>query len=366
MEPIRVLHMIGSLNIGGSQTMVLNLYRSIDRRQIQFDFVIDHPEEVYLKPEVENLGAKVYVMPAYNGANLVQIKKSWKKFFLEHPEYKILHSHVRSYASLYIPIVKKMGIKTIIHSHSTSNGKGIKSFVKKVLQLPLRNQADCFMGCSKEAGEWLFGKKVVKSNKYFVLKNAIDTNLYRFNPVIRENYRKDLNLNGKIVYIHVGRFHPAKNHVFLLNLFAELQKQQNNAVLLLVGDGGLRSEIEAQIQALHIWDSVYLLGNRSDVANLLQAADRFLFPSLWEGLGIVAIEAQAAGLPTFCSDVVPNEIAVSNLCSFLPLNDPQIWADKILASDLSRQDCLQQVVDAGYDIQSTARWLQDFYLANAM
>lgn len=359
---IRVIHMIGSLNIGGSQTMIMNLYRKIDKEQIQFDFVIDHPNDLYFADEVKSMGGKIFVLPTFRGTNIRQIKKSWNQFFIDHPEYKILHSHVRSYASLYIPIAKKHGLKTIIHSHSTANGHGLSSIVKRVMQYPLRYQADCFFGCSKEASIWLFGKKVVASDRHVILKNAIDTQKYQFQESVRQKYREKLKLGDKRTYIHVGRFHSAKNHEFLLNLFSELHKQQPHSVLVLVGDGELRLAIEAQIQKLGLEQDVKLLGARNDIPQLLQAADVFLFPSLYEGLGIVAIEAQAAGLPTFCSDVIPREVAVSELCSFLPLDNPSVWAERILSFDLMRKDCSDNIIEAGYDIKSTAQWLENFYL----
>ena len=220
--------------------MVMNLYRAVDRTQIQFDFIVHNEKKQAYTDEILSLGGRIFHFPAFDGLNYFKMKNLWKQFFKDHPEYKILHSHVRSYASLYLPIAKKAGLKTIIHSHSTSNGKGIGSFVKRIMQYPLRWQADYFFGCSKEAGAWLFGNKVVNSPKYHILQNAIDTEQYKFNPEIRKEYREKLGLGGKKTFIHVGRFHPAKNHAFLLKVFAEIHKQDANTILLLAGDGELR------------------------------------------------------------------------------------------------------------------------------
>ena len=206
MEPIRILHMIGSLNIGGSQSMVINLHKAVDRSKVQFDYVVDHPDQLYYAETIKQLGGKVFELPTFKGTNFVEIRKAWKTFFREHPEYKILHSHVRSYASLYLPIARKAGLKTIIHSHSTSNGKGIASVVKRIMQYPLRFQADHFFACSKEAGAWLFGKKVVDSEKFHILQNAIDVEKYRFNQEIRDEYREKLGLGNKKTFIHVFAF----------------------------------------------------------------------------------------------------------------------------------------------------------------
>ncbi len=361
-EPIRILQMIGSLNIGGSQSMIVNLYKKIDREKVQFDFILDHPNELYYKDTVEKLGAKIYEMPTFHGTNAGEIKRVWNEFFKEHPEYKVLHSHVRSYASLYIPIAKKNGVRTIVHSHSTSNGKGISSIVKRFMQYPLRNQADFFMGCSKEAGEWLFGKKVVNSDRYFMLQNAIDVEAYRFNDTIRVKYRSELGLKDELTFIHVGRFHPAKNHEFLLNLFAEIRKRNDNTKLILVGDGDLRPEIERQISDLQLGSSVILTGSRSDVPNLLQAADCFLFPSNWEGLPVTVVEAQASGIPCLISDHITKDVNVSPLVRYLPIdNGVENWVNALDEVDYSRQNVLDLIKKARFDISSTAAWLQKFY-----
>ena len=173
MKEIRILHMIGCLEIGGSQSMIMNIYRNIDRRIIQFDFVIDKDVKSPLYKEITQLGGKIYKMPKFNGINIIEVQSSWKKFFENHSEYKILHSHVRSYASIYLPVAKRCGVTTIIHSHNTSNGVGFPSLVKKILQFPLRYQADYLFACSKEAGEWLFGKKAIKKDNFKVIYNGI-------------------------------------------------------------------------------------------------------------------------------------------------------------------------------------------------
>lgn len=356
----RVLHMIGSLNIGGSQAMIMNLYRNIDREQIQFDFILDHPEQLYFAEEVKALGGKIYFVPEFVGTNLPGVRKAWHQFFKEHPEYKILHSHVRSYASVYLPIAKKHGLKTIIHSHSTSNGSGIASVAKKILQYPLRFQADYFMGCSEESGRWLFGEKIVNSDKYYLLKNAIDANAFRYNPEKRIECRKLLGIGDEKVFVHVGRFHPAKNHMFLLDVYSEIHRRNQKTILMLVGDGDLKEAIQTKIQELHLTDSVMMLGNRNDVPELLQVADCFLFPSLYEGLGIVAIEAQAAGLPCICSESVPRLVNVSDDCYFVPFDVTQ-WVEVSANTRTTRMDMYQKIAEQGFDVKESAKWLMNFY-----
>lgn len=362
---IRILHVLGGLDRGGAETMVMNLYRAIDRTQIQFDFITHTDRSQAYTDEILKHGGKIYYFPKFKGANFLKLRKLWIKFFKEHPEYKILHSHVRSYASLYLPIAKKAGVKTIIHSHSTSNGKGLSSFVKRLMQFPLRYQADYFFGCSKEAGEWLFGKKVVESSKYHVLKNAIDTEKYKFNEESRAQYREKLRLGNKLTYVHVGRFHPSKNHTFLLNLFAEIHKRNPNTVLLLVGDGPLHSSIQTQIEELCLQDDVLLLGSRDDIPEILHAADCFLFPSLWEGFGMVAVEAQATGLPCICSDMVPSSVKVTDFCYFISTDDLLAWVDMSMQNTryaLSMQNEGNVNGIESFDIKKSAAELQSFYL----
>lgn len=360
---IRILHMIGSLNIGGSQAMIMNLYRNIYREKIQFDFILDHPEQLYFAEEVKKLGGKIYFMPTFNGKNASQVKRAWNSFFEKHPEYKVLHSHVRSYASIYLPIAKKHGLKIIIHSHSTSNGSGIKSYIKWLMQLPLRFQADYFFGCSREAGEWLFGKKVVNSDKYNMLQNAIDTKKYAINDTLRKQYRDELSIGEHtLVFMHVGRLHEAKNHHFLLEVFSKYHSRHADSILVLVGDGELRKEIENKVNDLGINDTVKMLGARNDVPNLLQAADCFLFPSKWEGLPVTVVEAQAAGLPCLVSDTVTRDVNVSDLVENLPIDHGiDSWVNAIENMNFSKKDVTEDIVKSGFDIQDSAEWMEKFY-----
>ena len=360
---IRVLHMLGSLDIGGSQIMLLNLYRNIDRKRVQFDVVLDHPENSKLANEFKKLGSHIFVLPKFKGWNFREIRKSWKRFFKEHPEYKILHSHVRSYASLYIPIAKRCGVKTIIHSHSTNEGKGISRMIKRIMEFPLRRQADYLMACSNEAGKWLYGAKACKKSNYIFLPNAINTDKYHFSMETAETYRKTLGLQGKFVLGHVGRFHEAKNHVFLLEIFAKVLEKRSDATLLLIGDGELRGAIEQKIRELRIERHVVLTGNRADVPQLLHAMDVFVFPSLWEGLPVTVVEAQAVGLPCLISDKITTDVDLSALVKRLPIDDSNIWAEAVLNLDIKRMNVIPEIKKAGFDVKDTAKHLMDFYMS---
>ena len=359
---MRILHMIGSLNIGGSQAMVMNLYRSMDRSQIQFDFIVDHPDQLYFADEIRALGGKIYTMPEFTGKNVMEVKKEWNTFFQTHPEYKVLHSHVRSYASLFLSIAKKYGVKTIIHSHSTSNGSGLKSVVKKVMQYPLRFQADYFFACSKESGKWLFGDSIVEKSNFHVVQNAIDAKKYTLKPDVRNTYRKELGLENKTAFIHVGRLHPAKNHDFLIQVFAAYVKKYPNTHLVLVGDGERRQELETMVSKLQLEDKVIFLGNRNDIAELLMAGDVFLFPSKWEGLPVTVVEAQASGLPCLVSNTVTKEVNISELVQYLPIDQGvQPWMEQLETMDFSRKNVLNQIKAANFDIEDTSKKIFKFY-----
>ena len=358
-RPVKVLQMIASLYNGGSQTMVMNLYKNIDINRVQFDFVVDHPEYDYYKELIEQMGGHVYVMPLLNGKNINEVRTAWDNLFNKHPEYKILHSHARSYASVYLPIARKHGVKTIIHSHNTSDGKGISSVVKKIIQYPLRYQSDYYFGCSKDAGRWLFGDKIVNSDRFYVLNNAIDAKQFRYSSEIRSQYRKEFGLSEENVYIQVGSLSDQKNHVFTIEVFNKLCKLQPDCKLYIIGVGENEEKIRNLIKEYNLDNNVILLGRRNDVNNLLQMADCYIMPSVFEGLSVAAIEAQASGIKCFLSDVVSKDVCITDVCEFLPLEVDK-WVEA-LNKRFERKDTYQMIVDAGYEINDTAKGLTEFY-----
>lgn len=344
--------------------MVMALYRTVDREKVQFDFIVDCDKENVFAEEIEKLGGKIFHFPKFNGKNYALIRSTWKTFFKDHPEYKVLHSHVRSYASLYLPIAKSFGVKTIIHSHNTSNGHGVTALGKKILQYPLRFQADYFFGCSEIAGQWLFGKNVVKSDRYFMLKNAVDMERFAFRKEIRERIRKELAVDENTLLIgHVGRMHPQKNHRFLLECFAKIAAEKKDVKLMLLGDGDLRESVAEQIKQLELQDHVLMLGMRKNVENYLSAMDCLVLPSLHEGLPVVIVEAQANGLNCFVSDTVTKEVQLSDLVRYLPINQGvEIWVDSVLAADFSRVDVSEMIRSSGFCIRESSSWLSNFYM----
>lgn len=361
---IRILHVLGSLDRGGAETMIMNLYRNIDRSKVQFDFLIHTDRECDYNEEIRSMGGKIYSLKRFKGYNLCQYIKQFKDFFIKHPEYEIIHGHMRSTASIYLKIAKSMGRYTIAHSHNTSSGNGISALGKNLIQLPLRYIADYYFACSIEAGEWLFGKKIIKSDKFYILKNAIDMGAFVFNQNIRDLKRKELGFEDFFIIGNVCRFHEQKNHYFTLNLFNEFLKEELNSKLVLVGEGELKSEIKKYADELEINDKVIFLDSRSDINELMMSFDVFIFPSKYEGLGIVAIEAQSSSLPTLCSDNVPREVKITDIIRFISLDDMSKWIKELKKIKNSKRKIIKKedVVKTGYDIKSSSAFLFKFYV----
>ncbi len=364
-KPIRILHVIGRMNYGGAEVMIMNLYRHIDREKVQFDFVENWSERADFDDEIENLGGKIFRCPHYNVKNHFEYKKWWNNFFVEHQnEYKIIHGHLGSTAAIYLKIANQNNAYTIAHSHNT-NGKDLKSYIYRVFSYPTRFIADYFFACSVDAGRARFGEKIIhNAEKFHVLNNAIETNKYAYNAEKRKLMRNRYNIADKIVVGNIGRFVKQKNHVFIIDIFEKIYEKNNNSVLLLVGDGELRKKIEEKVKKRKLEKVVFFMGSQENVCDYLQAMDVFVLPSLFEGLGIVAVEAQCSGMPCVISDKVSREcIVTSNHVSICKLTEKaDVWAEKILSLiNSKRSDSTIEVKKNGYDIGTTAKWISDFY-----
>lgn len=343
--------------------MIMNLYRNIDRTRLQFDFIIDHTEDCTYGAEIEALGGKIYVLPTFKLKNLLIYKKAWKDFFRQHPEYEIIHGHVRSTASIYLGIAKKYGLVTIAHSHSTSSGYGIQALIKNFLQYFIRYKADFLLACSKGSGEWLYGKKACNRDNFMIVNNAINTSKFAFNIDARNRVRNEFNLESKLVIGHVGRFIAAKNHSFLIDIFKAVHDKNTDTVLLLVGDGELRHAAEERVKELGLSDSVIFTGTRNDTPDLLQAMDVFLFPSIYEGLPVTLIEAQASGLPCIISDSITSEVCVTPIIKYVSLTKlPSQWAEIVISAERGERGGMEHYLkNSGYDIEDSALKLSTFY-----
>ena len=360
MDPIRILQVVTHMDRGGLETMLMNYYRHMDREKVQFDFLTHRQERAAYDDEIEALGGKIYRLP-----RLVPWSKSYltvlDRFFDNHPEYKIVHVHQDCLSSVILKAAKKHGVPVrIAHSHNANQDRNLKYPIKLWYRREIPQYATNLFACGKDAGDWMFG-----GAPYQIVDNAIDAAVYTCDPAKRMKMRKQLGLSEEFAVGHVGRFNPQKNHPFLLAIFAVLLKKEPNATLLLVGGGEDMPKMQAKARELGIADYIRFMGVRSDVADLMQAMDVFAFPSLYEGLPVTMVEAQAAGLPCIISDKVPPEcILTEGLVDVMPLSaGAEAWADAILEKrNTPRTDRRTEIAAHGFDITTEAVKLQEFYL----
>lgn len=361
-EPIRVCEFVGNMNGGGVEAVVMNYYRHVDRSKVQFDFVVTESSTIVPREEMEALGARVFTVPAYT--NLPAFQRASYELFKSHPEWRIVHAHMNALNVFPLREAARAGIPVrIAHSHSTSGkGETVKNAAKAVLKTQANRYPTERFACSRFAGEWLFGKGA----GFEVVYNAIDLDRFFFSAPARAKARAGLGLvGGQVAIGHVGRFMPQKNHRFLLEAFSRAAKRRDDLVLLCVGSGEAEALAESWVRERGLASKVKFLGQRSDVNELYQAFDAFALPSLYEGLCLVGVEAQAAGLPCLLSDRITREVDVTGTCEFLPIDDPDVWADALCAVE-PRGDAERAGIDhadfANYDIVRQGAWLTDKYL----
>lgn len=360
---MRVLQVVTHMERGGLESMIMNYYRHIDREKVQFDFLVHRQERAAFDDEIESLGGRIYRLP-----RLVPWSKNYlaalNRFFDEHSEHKIVHVHQDCMSSVILKVAAQHNVPVrVAHSHSANQDKNLKYPIKLWYKRGIPKYATNLFACGKGAGDWMFGRA-----SYQIINNAIEVVAYTYDPTKRQEMRRQLGLENEFTIGHVGRFNQPKNHSFLLDIFAALLKKEPNAVLLLAGGGEDMPKIQAKAEALGIAEHVRFLGIRNDVAGLMQAMDVFVFPSLYEGLPVTMVEAQAAGLPCLISDKVPPEcILTEGLVDVLPLSaEPEIWAAKILEKkNLPRTDRRSEIAAHGFDITTEAVKLQEFYLEAA-
>lgn len=335
---------------------IMNYYRHIDRTKIQFDFFALEGSMIPQKEEIESLGGRVYIVPRYT--NPIKYEREIIRLL---KGYSIVHSNMNTLSVFSLYGAKKARVPhRILHNHSTA-GKGEKKNIFKYL---LRPFCKFFLterlACSRYAGEWMFGK----NSSFKVVNNAIDLSKYKFNQNTRESIRKELGIENRFVIGHIGRFCYQKNQEFLIDIFKEIIKNAD-AVLLLIGSGETENAIKTKVKNLGLEDRVIFAGNKTNANEYYQAMDVFVLPSRYEGLGMVAIEAQASGLPVICSEEVPPEAAVTGLVKFCPLSAPASkWADTIFANRVAdRKDTTDEIQKAGYNIITEAKKLEEFYFS---
>ncbi len=363
MSAIRVAQVMGKMAGGGVEAVVMNYYKHIDKNQVQFDFIVDSDSTDIPKDEIEAMGGRVIIVPPYQKLNKY-ISTLIKLFKTEH--YRIVHSHINTLSVFPLFAAKRAGVPVrIAHNHSTA-GKG--EYKKNILKYTLRPFAkimpNYYFACSEYAGEWLFGKNAFRKSNAELIRNAVDLDKFLFDAGTRKNKRRELGLENKFVIGHVGRFAYQKNHSFLIDIFNEIHKKDKDAVLVLIGTGELENEIKQKVNRLNLSEYVMFLGQRNDVNEIMQAMDVFVLPSFYEGLPVVGVEAQAAGLPCILSDAMTRETKVLNSSKFLSLSDnAKIWAEEIIKyNNFKRCNEKKDMIASGFEIDSATVRLEEIYL----
>lgn len=368
--PIRVLQVIGIMNRGGAETMIMNLYREIDKDKVQFDFLVHTNEEGKYDSEIIEMGGIIHHISRCNIKNVSSYYRECLTFFRSHPEYKVVHGHIGSCASYYLSAAKKCGCFTIAHSHSAANIRNMKDFLYKVSAYPTRYIADQLFGCSTEAGIARYGNSSIKKPNYSNFPNAIELDRFTYNESTRERIRKIFQIQENENFIGtIGRITEQKNPNMLYEIFKQIVSTNSNTKCLWVGTGEMEQEIRARVESDGLQKKIILTGVRSDVNELLQGLDCFLFPSLWEGLPVTVIEAQAAGLHCILADTISKEVEITNLIEWHNLKEPvEEWVLRCIqlankSKSEPRFSPIGDIKKAGYDIHETAKWLTDFYLS---
>ena len=358
---MRILHVVVNMNRGGAETLIMNLYRNIDRTKVQFDFLTC--KEGVFDPEITQLGGKIHKIPYITEVGHFQYIQALTNFFTKN-HYQIVHSHLDKMSGLVLRAAKKAGVPVrISHSHNTKSEGGIATKIYKWYSGKLipSNATELF-ACSMDAAKWLFGKKSATAT---IIKNGIDLKQFQFSKEIRERMRAELGIGNETFVIgHIGRFNEQKNHIFLLKIFAKFVKFKPHSVLILVGDGNLKPFIEKKVRQMGLIANVRFLGVRSDVNRILQGMDVLVFPSLHEGLPVSLIEAQAAGIPCVISDVISDEVNMgAGLIHYESIkNSPKRWVQMIIQHSNTKVDPIKFIKERGYDITISASWIQEFYL----
>ena len=357
---IRILQCVNDMHRAGLETMLMNYYRNIDRDKIQFDFLTHRPERSDYDDEIERLGGKIYYAPRLYPQNYPKYFKWMKQFFKDHPEYKIVHSHIDAMSYLPLKAAKKANIPVrIAHSHNTSIDKDFKYLLKQYFRSKITTVATDYCTCGQEAGKFLFGDK-----DFTFIPNAIEVDKFLYAKDLREKKRTELGIKDEFVIGHVGRLSYQKNHKLLIEIFNAFSKVERNTLLLLIGVGEKEGEIKKQVHDLGLDSKVKFLGNRSDVNELYQAMDVFLMPSFFEGVPVVGVEAQFSDLPCIFSDRVPKEVKFNSKTQFVKLEaNLDEWVRSIeKVKNIDRNSKAKDLLNSQYDIKVAHSILENYYL----
>ena len=395
-KPIHVLHVLGGVGLGGAESRIMDLYRQMDREEIQFDFLVHDStvrsgfrearrdestekqrgktDERVRKPqfydeEIQSMGGHIYVLPKFKGYNYFSYRGAVRDFFAAHREFRVVQGHMTSTAGIYLPIAKKAGVPVVAaHARNAGVVKGLKGLATRFFRRGLAGKADYCFACSALAGQDVFGGEAMNTGKVKIIHNAINVERFTYDEKVRQEVRAQLGISGGLVLGHVGRFEYQKNHPYLLDVFAAVCRERQDALLLLLGEGEDRPAMEEKCRQLGIADRVRFLGNRRDAERFYQAMDLFLLPSFFEGLPGVLVEAQAAGLRCMVSDPVTREAQATDLVTYLSIGEPPVrWAAEIIKqADYERRNTAQELRTAGFDVRTQAQGYRRFYLGESM
>lgn len=376
-QPIRILHVLGNTQLGGAESRVMDLYRHIDKNKFQFDFLVHTEKEGYFDKEIAKMGGRIFRVPRFQLYNYFSYQKAMKDFFRSHKDFKAVQGHMTSTAAIYLPIAKQAGIPiTIAHARSAGVDKGAKGKLTRWMRRNLSKKADYLFTCSKLAGISVFGEQAVREERVIFIPNAIDCQLFAYDEEKRKEKRRELGIEDRYVIGHVGRFHYAKNHEYLLQIFAELCRKEKlnedlnnnlaekkNFVLLLLGEGNGMAGAKALAKELGIEDKVYFLGNRSNIYDYYQAMDYFVYPSRFEGLPGTMVEAQTSGLRCVMSDTICEEVVATGLVQTMDIQaKAALWAEYIWnTADYERKSHVEEMQKAGFDVSGQAARMMRFY-----
>ncbi len=362
MSVKKVLHIAGNMGLGGAETVIININRNIDTDKLRFDYAVENNADGFYAEEIKRLKGNLYpfitLRPGFatywfNVFNLIKIIK-------KNGPYEALHVHYTYVNWFFLAVAYFCGIKKrVSHMHSRNMLEQKFKYFNFIRRKLILLFATDLLACSAQSGIDLYGKNA----KFKVMNNAIDCSGFAYNHALRAKTRADAGIENKFVICSTGRLEHYKNHSFLLDVFAEICKYNKDAVLMIIGDGSMMEFLKQKAKSSGVWQKVLFTGERSDCNVLLQAADIFVFPSLFEGFGIAAIEAQAAGLPCIVSDSVPQEACIVNTVR-LPIKDrAAAWAREILKyTSFDRQDKSEEIKNAGFDIKAVSAQMQEFYL----
>lgn len=375
MAVIRILQVFTVMDRGGSESMIMNYYRNIDKEKIQFDFLVHRKKEAAFDDEIKALGGNIYRLDPINPLFPQKYYAELRAFFKSHYKYQIIHSHLNAFSCFPLKIAKEFNIPCrIAHAHIAINSVSLKTIMtynesftetmkkvlKNLIKKKIHKDATHYFSCGEKAGKWLFGTYT----SFFTMNNAIDSEKFKYNKAVSNEYRKQFNLENELVIGHIGRFNTQKNHTFLLEIFASLLQKEPNSTLILIGGGDMHKKLELEAKSLNINHKVKFLGVRTDISKLFQMLDIFVFPSFYEGLPVTLIEAQAAGLKIIASDTITKEVKLTDNIQFLPITEPaDFWSKKILKTrSYLKEDTMNHIVEGEYDILKNSKHIEQFYL----